>query len=64
MILRSVHFGTKKWYIQRDQEKSVLGWFSYDHRLRSLALPVVLDNTNPTAIKSATDITSSSINRG
>jgi len=64
MMLRSVHFGTKKWYIQRDQEKSMLGRFSYDHGLGSLALPVVLDNTNPTTIKSATDITSSSINRG
>ena len=63
MMLRSVLFGTKKWYIQRDQQELTLGRFSYDHGFGSLALPVVFDNTNSTTVKSATDTTSGSINR-
>jgi len=57
------------WYkemvlIQRDQQRSIFGRFSSNHRLGSFALAMVFDNANPTTIESATDTISGSVNQG
>ena len=57
------------WYkevvlIQRDQQRSIFGRFSSNHRLGSFALAMVFDNANPKIIESATDTISGSVNQG